>query len=62
MNLICRVFGHKLNRRRVRRIGGSYLGNCRRCKAHMKRTSDGWVASDPDENSNGTGTGLAFDN
>lgn len=58
MNLICSVFGHKVNRRRVRRIGGSYLGNCRRCKAHMKRTSDGWITSDPEQDSSGSGFAL----
>lgn len=63
MSLVCKIFGHKINRRRVRKVGGAHFGRCRRCEAHLRRTSEGWVTYNPHkfEHSDDPGGGVALD-
>lgn len=43
--LICKVFGHRVDRKRVRlKDYDTFVGKCGRCNARMVRTPDGWVA------------------
>lgn len=50
MKALCMIFGHRVNRKRVRRAGHSYIGKCRWCETRMERLPEGWdVASDEDD-------------
>jgi len=40
--LRCKVFGHKINRRRVWDDGLNYRTRCDRCDAPLIRGRDGW--------------------
>lgn len=39
---ICRLFGHRINRRRVWNDGVDFRTTCRRCGAPLLRGRDGW--------------------
>ena len=43
MKILCRIAGHRINRKRVRRSGLTYIGRCRWCQARMERKPDGWA-------------------
>lgn len=43
MKLMCRIAGHRINRKRVRRSGQTYIGRCRWCEVHMEKRPEGWV-------------------
>ena len=46
-SLICLIFGHKINRRRVHFDGLDFHTNCNRCNTPMVRMPAGWkVAHD----------------
>ena len=42
MSLLCRLRGHKVNRKRVSHDGAVYRTNCQRCGCPMYREWDGW--------------------
>ncbi|WP_324262676.1 DUF1660 family phage protein [Altererythrobacter sp. H2] len=44
--LMCRVFGHRVNRKRVRRFGETFVGRCRRCNAKMEKADQTWQLLD----------------
>lgn len=46
--VLCKVLGHRVNRSRIGRAEGKYLGRCRRCNAMLERAPDGWrLRADP---------------
>jgi hypothetical protein len=47
MHLICRVVGHRINRKRVRLNGHTYSGRCRWCSTPMEKGPDGWQVKPP---------------
>jgi len=45
--LMCKLWGHKINRKRVWDDGISFRGRCHRCDAAMIRDFDNWRVYDP---------------
>lgn len=46
MKLLCRVFGHRVNRKRVRRVGHVYISRCKWCHTGLERGEHGWHTPD----------------
>ena len=40
--ILCKIFGHRIQRRRVRKDGDTYVGRCRWCRSRMEKGEDGW--------------------
>lgn len=52
VDLICRVWGHKVNLRRVWDDGISIRGRCRHCNNAMIHDGEDWRMFDPQEDFN----------
>ncbi|GEM_PF-6991815 len=42
-SLLCKILGHRVSRKRVRRSGDTLVGRCARCRTRMEKGADGWV-------------------
>lgn len=40
--LMCRIFGHRVERKRVRRLGNTWVGRCRHCGVEMAKIDGVW--------------------
>ena len=49
--LLCRLFGHKIDRRHVWYDDLDFRTNCRRCRQPMLRSMHGWRLFDTDTDS-----------
>ena len=47
LRLVCKVFGHQVNRKRVWDDSLSFRTNCARCHAPLVREVHGWREFDP---------------
>ncbi|MFC4254327.1 hypothetical protein GRI97_02745 [Altererythrobacter xixiisoli] len=47
MPMICRLIGHRRNRKRVWHDGLNYRSRCARCELPMLRQGGGWALFDP---------------